>query len=96
MFLITTRNFPPDLGGMQMLMGGLSNNLLNYGPVKIFAEKPGVIFSRERLTGLVGPGTGQRTVDVQVNRLRYKIEPDQKLPRYLQTVRGRGYVLRSD
>jgi two-component system phosphate regulon response regulator OmpR len=64
--------------------------------LKIFAEKPGVIFSRERLTGLVGPGTGQRTVDVQVNRLRYKIEPDQKLPRYLQTVRGRGYVLRSD
>ena len=38
MFLIATRNFPPDLGGMQVLMGGLSNGLLNYGPVKIFAE----------------------------------------------------------
>ena len=38
MFSISTRNFPPDLGGMQMLMGGLSNELLNYGPVKIFAE----------------------------------------------------------
>ncbi len=38
MFLVTTRNFPPDLGGMQMLMGGLSYSLLNYGPVKIFAE----------------------------------------------------------
>ena len=38
MFLVTTRNFPPDLGGMQKLMGGLSNGLLNYGPVKIFAE----------------------------------------------------------
>ena len=38
MFLITTRNFPPELGGMQVLMGGLSNSLLNYGPVKVFAE----------------------------------------------------------
>ena len=38
MFLITTRNFPPELGGIQMLMGGLSNALLNYGSVKIFAE----------------------------------------------------------
>ena len=38
MFLINTRSFPPEIGGMQMLMGGLSNNLLNYGPVKIFAD----------------------------------------------------------
>ena len=36
MFLIITRNFPPDVGGMQMLMGGLSENLLNHGPVKVF------------------------------------------------------------
>ena len=39
MFLVSTRNFPPELGGMQVLMGGLSAALLNYGPVKIFAEK---------------------------------------------------------
>ena len=39
MFLINTRNFPPELGGMQILMGGLSTALLNYGPVKVFAEK---------------------------------------------------------
>ena len=39
MFLINTRNFPPELGGMQVLMGGLSAALLKYGPVKIFAEK---------------------------------------------------------
>ena len=36
MFLIVTRNFPPDLGGMQVLMGGLSESLLNHGPVKVF------------------------------------------------------------
>jgi|TARA_B100001057_G_C22793496_1_gene928613 phosphatidylinositol alpha-1,6-mannosyltransferase len=38
MFLIVTRNFPPELGGMQNLMEGLSNALLNHGPVKVFAE----------------------------------------------------------
>jgi len=36
MFLIVTRNFPPDLGGIQTLMGGLSESLLNHGPVKVF------------------------------------------------------------
>ena len=36
MFLILTRSFPPDVGGMQMLMGGLSESLVNHGPVKVF------------------------------------------------------------
>ena len=36
MFLIVTRSFPPDIGGMQMLMGGLSESLVNHGPVKVF------------------------------------------------------------
>ena len=39
MFLIVTRNFPPDIGGMQALMGGLSESLLNHGPVKIFTNE---------------------------------------------------------
>ena len=64
--------------------------------LKILAEKPGAIFSREYLMKLVVPDGGERTVDVQVNRLRRKIEPDAKLPRYLQTVRGQGYILRPD
>ncbi|MFP6710732.1 MAG: response regulator [Rhodospirillales bacterium] len=64
--------------------------------LKIMAEKPGAIFSREYLMKLVVPDGGERTVDVQVNRLRRKIEPDAKLPRYLQTVRGQGYILRPD
>ena len=37
MFLIVTRNFPPDIGGIQMLMGGLSLSLSNHGPVTVFA-----------------------------------------------------------
>ena len=43
MFLISTRNFPPELGGMQNLMEGLSNALLNHGPVKVFAEATSVL-----------------------------------------------------
>lgn len=37
MFIIVTRNFPPDVGGIQSLMGGLSEGLLDHGPVKVFA-----------------------------------------------------------
>ena len=39
MFLIVTRSFPPDIGGMQVLMGGLSKGLLEHGPVKVFADE---------------------------------------------------------
>jgi phosphatidylinositol alpha-1,6-mannosyltransferase len=38
MFLVSTRNFPPDIGGIQNLMEGLSNALLSHGPVKVFAD----------------------------------------------------------
>ena len=38
MFVVSTRNFPPDIGGMQNLMEGLSIALLDHGPVKVFAE----------------------------------------------------------
>ena len=38
MYLIITRNFPPELGGMQILMWGLSNSLAKHGIVKVFAE----------------------------------------------------------
>ena len=39
MFLVVTRNFPPDVGGMQILMGGLAKSLLEHGPVKVFADE---------------------------------------------------------
>ena len=38
MFLVSTRNFPPDIGGIQNLMEGLSLALLDHGPVKVFAD----------------------------------------------------------
>ena len=60
------------------------------------ARRPGEVLSREELIRLTGASGGGRAVDVQVTRLRRKIEHDPKLPRYLQTVRGKGYVLRPD
>ncbi len=39
MFIISTRNFPPDIGGIQNLIEGLANSLLEHGPVKVFADK---------------------------------------------------------
>ncbi len=39
MFVISTRSFPPEVGGMQNLMFGLANALMSHGPVKIFADK---------------------------------------------------------
>jgi two-component system phosphate regulon response regulator OmpR len=64
--------------------------------MQVLARQPGVIFSREELIELTGAAGGDRAVDVQVTRLRRKIEEDPREPRYLQTVRGRGSVLKPD
>lgn len=61
----------------------------------LMAQKPGVAFSREQLAELTTNGT-ERSIDVQVTRLRKKIEPDPKNPMHLQTVRGVGYRLMPD
>ena len=52
MFVISTRNFPPDIGGMQNLMGGLSLSLLKHGPVKVFAEKTKIIDNFDKTSGV--------------------------------------------
>ena len=52
MFLISTRNFPPEIGGMQNLMGGLSLSLLKHGPVKVFAEKTNVENNFDKNSGI--------------------------------------------
>ena len=62
----------------------------------VLSRQAGEVFSREMLTALCAIDGGERAIDVQVTRLRRKIEPDPRVPRYLQTVRGRGYVLRPE
>jgi two-component system phosphate regulon response regulator OmpR len=59
------------------------------------ATRPGEILSREDIAAALGTDdAGERAVDVQVTRLRRKIEADPREPRFLHTVRGRGYVLK--
>jgi two-component system phosphate regulon response regulator OmpR len=60
------------------------------------AKRAGQILSREELARLCGVDGNDRTIDVQVTRLRRKIGDDSKTPRYLQTIRGQGYLLRLD
>lgn len=67
--------------------------------MKIFSAKPGEPLSRAKLVEELGRDRGQaqeRAVDVQITRLRRKIEADPKQPQYLQTVRGAGYMLAPD
>ncbi|MBS0473382.1 MAG: response regulator transcription factor [Proteobacteria bacterium] len=63
--------------------------------LKLFAANAGRSFSRGDLCTRLGVAL-ERSIDVQVTRLRRKIEEDPKLPLYLQTVRGVGYVLVPD
>ncbi|PQO22716.1 DNA-binding response regulator [Rhodobacteraceae bacterium WD3A24] len=72
--------------------------------MRLLAASPGVPVSRERLVERLGRAreasggaqAQERAVDVQITRLRRKIERDPRQPRYLQTVRGEGYMLVSD
>lgn len=63
--------------------------------LKTLAQRPDTILTRDDLADLCGVDAGERTIDVQVTRLRRKLEEDSKTPRYLQTVRGKGYLLRA-
>ena len=77
------------------------NQIVHITPVEqlllsVLGEKSGQVFSREKLAEILGAGQSPRSIDVQITRLRKKIEQDSKNPRYLQTVRGKGYMLLSD
>ncbi len=67
--------------------------------MRILSGCPGEAVSRGQLVEELGRGGGQaqeRAIDVQITRLRRKLEADPKQPRYLQTVRGEGYMLAPD
>jgi two-component system, OmpR family, phosphate regulon response regulator OmpR len=63
--------------------------------LRLFAQRPGMPVARHELAADDSTGT-ERAVDVQINRLRRKIESDPAHPVYLQTVRGKGYILYTD
>lgn len=67
--------------------------------MRIFSSQPHTAVSRKQLVDDLGRGDGaaqERAIDVQITRLRRKLEADPKQPRYLQTVRGAGYMLTPD
>ncbi|MFC3229637.1 response regulator [Marinibaculum pumilum] len=63
--------------------------------LRIFTASPGLTISRAELAERTGTSEG-RAIDVQITRLRRKIEADPKNPRFLQTVWGEGYVFWAD
>jgi two-component system phosphate regulon response regulator OmpR len=61
----------------------------------VLARKPNEVLSREEIVAALSMDeTGERAIDVMVTRLRRKLEADPREPRFLHTVRGRGYVLK--
>ena len=81
---IETRNFTKS--GKRVYLTEQELNLLIS-----LAKNSGLPMSREELAGVDEPG---RAIDVGINRLRKKIEDDPTMPIWLQTVRGKGYILR--
>lgn len=63
--------------------------------LRVLAARPGEVVSREELAKRTGAGL-ERSVDVQITRLRRKLEGDPRAPIYVQTVRGVGYKLAAD
>ncbi|MCF3948069.1 response regulator transcription factor [Acidiphilium sp. AL] len=93
--LLGSASFDPNRGeliterGPMRLTGGETSLLA------VLAARANEVLSREALAEILGMDeAGERAIDVQVTRLRRKIETDPREPRFLQTVRGRGYVLK--
>ncbi len=63
--------------------------------LRLFAQRPGMAIARHELASDDSTGS-ERAIDVQINRLRRKIEVDPSNPVYLQTVRSKGYILYAD
>ncbi len=105
---ILRRAGPGEKAGREIAMGDCRYNLhrkeltRDGRPVRLttaeltlldlFGHNPRRVFTRLELCEHTGAGA-ERTVDVQITRLRRKIEPDPRTPLYLQTVRGQGYQL---
>lgn len=83
-----TRRCLVDAGGTSVALTASEFSL-----IQALAERPGVPIRREALAHALGLSGSDRTIDVQVTRLRRKLGDDPKLPEIIQTVRGKGYLL---
>ena len=83
-----------DLNKMQITFDE-SIRKINNSEKKILTKmlsNPGKTFSREEI-GKISGINQERSIDVLITRLRHKLEANPKNPKYLQTIRGSGYVL---
>ena len=87
-----------DLGRGELFRGGEIVRLTaaEAGLLACLAARAGEAVSREELSGSTQSPGNLRNVDVQMTRLRRKVEADPRFPRHLQTIRGTGYVLKPD
>ncbi len=58
----------------------------------IFVKNANIILTREELCNLLDNVINERTIDVQITRLRKKIENEPKNPKFLKTIRNKGYL----
>jgi len=87
--------FDPARGELRNAAGPMRLTGGEVALLTALARKPNQILSREEIALALGMDEpGERAIDVQVTRLRRKIERDSREPRFLHTVRGRGYVLK--
>lgn len=87
-----------DIGRCQLLKGNETVYLTSQEQdiLTLLARKGGEAVSRETLAKAGGVIASERSVDVQINRLRKKLGDTPGKPLYIQTVRGSGYILRVD
>ena len=87
--------FDPDRGELRDADGPIRLTGGESALLTALARKPNEVLSREDIAEALGmDDSGERAIDVQVVRLRRKIEADPREPRFLHTVRGRGYILK--
>jgi DNA-binding response OmpR family regulator len=92
-FDFDTHRLRDDAGQEQILTRS------EYALLRAFTDNPKRVLSRDRLLDLADardPDAFDRSIDVRINRIRKKIEPEPAHPRYIRTVRGLGYVFRPE
>ncbi len=95
--VITFGTFSFNIARGELLRDGANVRLTEaeVAMLRVLAARPGEVVSREELAKRTGAGL-ERSVDVQITRLRRKLEGDPRAPVYVQTVRGVGYRLAAD
>ena len=92
-FDLETHRLRDDSGVEQVLTKS------EYALLRAFTDHPKRVLSRDRLLDLADardPDAFDRSIDVRINRIRKKVEPDAANPQFIRTVRGMGYVFRPD